>query len=115
MTSPRLWQDFGQDFGKAAPSERDDRQRLDKWLWFARVTKTRSLGSRLVADGRVRVNGKRIVDPAKKIRPGDVLTIALSRDVKVLRALAPGARRGPFQEAQKLYEDLSDKPVEPGP
>lgn len=85
----------------------DDAQRLDKWLWYARVVKTRSLATRLVAEGHVRVNGERNANPAKKVRPGDVLTIALARDVRVLRVLAPGDRRGPFSAAQTLLEDLS--------
>jgi ribosome-associated heat shock protein Hsp15 len=89
------------------------RQRLDKWLWFARVVKTRSLATRLVADGHVRVNGQRVETPAKLIAPGDVLTIALERDVKTLRVAAAGERRGPYPEARLLYEDLSP-PREPG-
>jgi ribosome-associated heat shock protein Hsp15 len=88
-----------------------DAQRLDKWLWYARVVKTRSLATKLVAEGRVRVNGERNANPAKRIRPGDVLTIALLRDVRVLRVLAPGDRRGPFSEAQTLLEDLSSSLV----
>jgi ribosome-associated heat shock protein Hsp15 len=86
---------------------RGARQRLDKWLWFARVVKTRSLAARLVADGHVRVNGHRVETPAKLVAPGDVLTIALEREVKALRVLAPGERRGPHLEARLLYEDLS--------
>ena len=87
--------------------DRDERQRLDKWLWYARVVKTRALGSRLVEEGRVRVNGERIVNPARRLRLGDVLTISLPQDVRVLRLRAPGSRRGPFVEARELYEDLS--------
>src|ERR1039458_9208131 len=62
-----------------------ERQRLDKWLWFARVVRTRTLAGRLVGDGHVRVNAQRIETPAKPVRPGDVLTIALERRVRVLR------------------------------
>ena len=83
------------------------RQRLDKWLWFARVVKSRSLAARLVGDGHVRVNGARIVVPARAVGVGDVLTIALERQVRVLKVLEPGERRGPFAEAQHLYEDLN--------
>jgi ribosome-associated heat shock protein Hsp15 len=86
------------------------RQRLDKWLWFARVVRTRSAAARLVADGYVRVNSRPVENPAKSIAPGDVLTIALERDVRVLRIVAPGLRRGPFKEAAALFEDLSEKP-----
>ena len=92
------------DDPKASHSER---QRLDKWLWFARVVKTRTLASRLVQDGHVRLNGQRIDTPAKPIAPGAVLTIALDREIKILRVLAPGSRRGPYEEARQLYEDLT--------
>ncbi len=84
-----------------------ERQRLDKWLWFARVVKTRTLASRLVQDGHVRLNGQRIDTPAKPVAPGAVLTIALDREIKILRVLAPGSRRGPYEEARLLYEDLT--------
>lgn len=84
-----------------------ERQRLDKWLWFARVVKSRSLAAQLVIDGFVRVNAKKIDQPAKPVSPGDVLTIALERDIKVLKVIAPGTRRGPATEARLLFEDLS--------
>ncbi|WP_395665390.1 RNA-binding S4 domain-containing protein [Methylocella sp.] len=81
-------------------------QRLDKWLWFARVTKSRSLAARLVADGHVRVNAKRVDAPAKGVSPGDVLTVSLERQVRVLRVTGVGERRGPFSEAKLLFEEL---------
>ena len=84
-----------------------ERQRLDKWLWFARVVKTRTLAARLVGEGHVRVNGTRIEAPAKPVAPGDVLTVALDRQVRVRRVVAPGQRRGPYEEARLLYEDLT--------
>ncbi len=87
-----------------------DRLRIDKWLWHARVMKTRSLAARLVADGHVRLNGTRTDTPAKPVKVGDVLTIALERTVRVYRVLALGERRGPASEAQTLYEDLSPEP-----
>ncbi|HMN71180.1 MAG TPA: RNA-binding S4 domain-containing protein [Rhodoblastus sp.] len=84
-----------------------DRQRIDKWLWFARMARTRTAAAQLVADGHVRLNGQRITQAAKALRPGDVLTVALQRDVRLLRVLATGARRGPYEEARLLYEDLA--------
>jgi ribosome-associated heat shock protein Hsp15 len=84
-------------------------QRLDKWLWFARVAKTRSLAARLVADGHVRLNARRIETPAKAVSPGDVLTIALERRVRVLKVLSPGTRRGGYPEAALMFEDLTPK------
>lgn len=83
------------------------RQRLDKWLWFARVVKSRTIATRLVGDGHVRLNGMRIVVPARLVQPGDVLTIALERQVRVLRIVDPGQGRGPFEQARHLYEDLT--------
>jgi ribosome-associated heat shock protein Hsp15 len=85
----------------------DEAQRVDKWLWFARVVKTRCLAARLVTDGRVRVNTLKISTPAKKIKPGDTLTVALERQVRVLKVIGSGTRRGGASEAQRLFEDLS--------
>jgi ribosome-associated heat shock protein Hsp15 len=88
-----------------------DTQRLDKWLWFARVLKSRTLAAQLVADGKVRVNRVRTTKPSQTVRAGDVLTVALRGRVVVLKVLAAGERRGPPAEAKRLYEDLS--PPEP--
>ena len=86
------------------------RLRIDKWLWHARVAKTRTLAARLIADGHVRVNGTKADAPAKAVKPGDVLTIALERTVRVYRVVGLGERRGPATEARELYEDLSPEP-----
>ncbi len=86
------------------------RQRLDKWLWFARVVKSRTLAAKLVAEGHVRINARRQDTPSKAVNAGDVLTISLERDVRVLKVLAAGARRGPYEEARLLYEDLTPAP-----
>lgn len=91
------------------------RQRLDKWLWFARVVKTRSLAAKLVDAGHVRINAVRTDQPSKQVRAGDVLTIALERTVRILKVRAAGVRRGPFAEAQALYEDLTPAPAPPDP
>jgi ribosome-associated heat shock protein Hsp15 len=87
------------------------RERIDKWLWRARFAKTRPLAAKLVSSGHVRVEGRRIDDPGRKIRVGDVLTVALPRDVAVVRVLDFGERRGPAQEARALYERVA--PPEP--
>ena len=89
------------------------RQRLDKWLWFTRVVKTRSLATRLVAAGHVRVNSVRVGTASKAVKPGDVVTVALERHVRVLKVLAGGERRGPAPEAQTLYQDLAPRPPRP--
>jgi ribosome-associated heat shock protein Hsp15 len=91
-----------------------ERQRLDKWLWYARVVKTRTLAAHLVAAGHVRLNGQRTEVPAKAVAPGDVLTISTETNVRVLRVIAAGSRRGPAPEARLLYEDLSENSHDPG-
>lgn len=88
-----------------------DRQRVDKWLFFARVVKSRSLAAKLAQAGKVRVNGNRIEQAAYQLKIGDVLTITLERRILVYRLLDPGTRRGPAEEARQLYEDLT--PPEP--
>lgn len=87
--------------------------RLDKWLWHARIVKTRSLAARLIATPGMRVNATPVAKPAYAVGPGDVLTFALGPRVRVLRILAPGTRRGPAPEARALYEDLSPPPPPP--
>ncbi len=85
--------------------------RLDKWLWHARFFKTRSLATKLVSGGHVRVNGNRAGKPAQAVGPEDVLTFPQARQIRVVKILAIGERRGPATEAQALYEDLA--PPEP--
>jgi ribosome-associated heat shock protein Hsp15 len=85
---------------------REDRQRLDKWLWFARFAKTRTLAAKLVASGFVRVNGERAEQAAKAVTVGDVLTLALARTTVVVRVEALGERRGPATEARTLYSGV---------
>ncbi|MGO4571884.1 RNA-binding S4 domain-containing protein [Microvirga sp. 2TAF3] len=86
---------------------REDRQRLDKWLWFARFAKTRTLAAKLVTSGFVRVNGQRIDNAAKALAIGDVVTLALARTTMVVRVEDLGQRRGPAPEARLLYVDLN--------
>ena len=90
-------------------ADEDARIRLDKWLWHARIFKTRSLATRQVQRGLVRVNGVKTAKPAQGVGPGDTLTFALGGRVRVLRIVAAGARRGPATEAQALYLDISPK------
>jgi ribosome-associated heat shock protein Hsp15 len=92
-----------------------DRQRIDKWLFFARAVKSRSLAAKLVVAGRVRVNRDKAAQPSDPVKGGDVLTITLERRILVWKVLAPGTRRGPAQEARSLYEDLSPKPAPADP
>lgn len=84
---------------------REDRQRLDKWLWYARFARTRSLAVKLVESGHVRVNGQRQTNPAKGIAVGDVLTVAAPHATVAVRVLDLGERRGSAPQAQTLYEE----------
>ena len=86
---------------------REDRQRLDKWLWFARFAKTRTLAAKLVTSGFVRINGQRTDNSAKAVAVGDVVTLALARTTLVVRVEGLGLRRGPAPEARQLYIDLN--------
>ncbi|MEQ8229891.1 MAG: RNA-binding S4 domain-containing protein [Rhodospirillales bacterium] len=81
--------------------------RLDKWLWFARFFKTRSLATKYVQSGKLRVNTVNIAKPHYSVKVGDVLTFPMRSGVKVVKVLALGQRRGPAPEAQGLYEDMS--------
>jgi ribosome-associated heat shock protein Hsp15 len=91
------------------------RQRLDKWLWYARVVKSRTLAQKLVASGNVRVNGARVTAVDHKVGLGDGLTILVHEKLRVLKVLEPGDRRGPASEAATLYEDLSPEIEKPEP
>jgi ribosome-associated heat shock protein Hsp15 len=84
-----------------------DRQRLDKWLWHARVVRTRSAAAALVEAGHVRVNGERTTASSRALRTGDVVTIALDRAVRVLKVMGFAERRGSPDAARALFDDLS--------
>lgn len=80
--------------------------RIDKWLWYARFFKSRTLASKVCAGGRMRVNGTLIGKAHYAVKPGDVLTFAKGPHIRVIKVLELGSRRGPAAEAQSLYEDL---------
>ena len=85
-----------------------DSLRLDKFLWFARIVKTRSLAQQLAEQGRVRIDG-RVIDKAHApVKVGDVLSFAQRGAVRILKVEAIPVRRGPPAEARALYADLSD-------
>jgi len=86
-----------------------DRQRLDKFLWHARVVKARSSAAELVERGHVRINGVRETAPGHAVKAGDVLTIALDRSVRVLKVVGFSERRGDASAARALYEDLQSR------
>jgi ribosome-associated heat shock protein Hsp15 len=88
-----------------------DRQRIDKWLWHARVVRTRSAAAALVGGGLVRLNNERVVQPSRPVRPGDVVTVALDRNVRILKVTGYAERRGSADIARDLFEDLTPPPA----
>ena len=88
-----------------------DRQRIDKWLWHARVVRTRSAAAALVDSGHARINGQRVDAASRAVRVGDVVTVALDRSVRVLKVLGFAERRGSAEVARVLAEDLQPPPA----
>jgi len=84
-----------------------DKQRLDKWLWHARVVKARTSAAALVERGHVRINGVRETSPGHAVKAGDVITIALDRGVRLMKVAGFSERRGDATAARVLYEDLN--------
>jgi ribosome-associated heat shock protein Hsp15 len=91
---------------KSAGPERG-RGRLDQWLWFARLVKSRSLAARMCAAGVVAINDSPVRKPNQSVRTGDVLAIRFRGVERTLRVLALGTRRGPATEARMLYEEIA--------
>lgn len=85
-----------------------ERQRLDKWLWHARVVKARTQAVALIEAGHVRVNGTREKSPGHFLKVADVLTIRLDRGIRVLKVTEFTERRGDATAARVLYDDMSD-------
>ena len=83
--------------------------RLDKFLWFARIVKTRALAQDLVENGRMRLSGRIVERAAAPVRIGDVLSFALRGNVRIIRVEALPARRGPPAEARALYSELTSE------
>lgn len=84
-----------------------DSLRVDKYLWFARFFKTRSLATKRANGGRIRINGNKIKKSSDTVSIGDILTFAQGNEIRVIRVLNLGTRRVPAQEAQNLYEDIT--------
>lgn len=82
-------------------------QRIDQWLWFARIVKSRTLAQALIERGKVRLNRDRITKSSLSVKPGDVITISLGPKVRVVQISAIGERRGPAVEAAHLYVELT--------
>jgi ribosome-associated heat shock protein Hsp15 len=84
-----------------------DRQRIDRWLWNARVVRTRNAAAALVIGGDVRVNSVRVTAPGRDVKCGDVVTVALHAGVRVLKVTGMMPRRGDAAAALQLYEELT--------
>ncbi|QDP19484.1 RNA-binding S4 domain-containing protein [Sphingomonas xanthus] len=80
--------------------------RLDRYLFFIRLLKSRTLAQALIAQGRVRIDGHRVTKIAEDVRVGSVIALPLNGRVRILRVLAMPARRGPPGEARACYEEL---------
>jgi ribosome-associated heat shock protein Hsp15 len=84
-----------------------DRQRIDKWLWHARMVRTRGDAAALAEKGHVRLNGRRITAASQIVRPGDVITVALDRAVRVVEVQGFCERRGGAPLARTLYREVT--------
>jgi len=82
-------------------------QRIDKWLWHARIFRSRSLATQSVAAGHVRVNGERI-KPGHRVRPGDVVDVLKDRLPYTLEVIALPGRRGSADDARACYRESTD-------
>lgn len=82
--------------------------RLDRYLFFIRLAKSRTLAQALIEAGHVRVDGKRVAKTSEEVRPGSVIALPLHGAVRVLRVLALPGRRGPASEARTCYEELEE-------
>ena len=85
--------------------------RVDKFLWFGRIVKTRSQAQQLAEQGRMRIGGRLVSQAHAPVRIGDVLSFALRGKVRVLRIERLPDRRGPPAEARLLYTELSEGPL----
>lgn len=82
--------------------------RLDRFLFFIRLVKSRTLAQALIETGNVRLDGRRVIKPAEEVRVGSVIALPLRSQVRVLRVLALPERRGPASEARTCYEELGE-------
>lgn len=92
---------------KAPQSQAGQGQRVDQWLWYARITKSRTLAQALIERGKVRVNKQKIERSSYGLKAGDTITLSSGPRVRVFTVKAFGVRRGPALEAQALYEELT--------
>jgi len=82
--------------------------RIDKFLYFIRLIKSRTQAQALIEEGRTRVDGRRVEKPSDTVRVGSTIAMPLRGQVRVLRVLALPTRRGPAPEARSCYEELPE-------
>jgi ribosome-associated heat shock protein Hsp15 len=82
--------------------------RLDRFLYFIRLLKSRTLAQALIEQGSVRVDGKRVAKTSEDVNVGSVIALPLHGKVRVLRVIALPARRGPASEARTCYEEIAE-------
>tara|TARA_A100001037_G_C14786273_1_gene472603 strand:+ start:60 stop:443 length:384 start_codon:yes stop_codon:yes gene_type:complete len=83
--------------------------RIDRWLWFARFFKSRSLAAKACVNRKVRMNGSIVAKSNQQVKSNDILTFPQGREIRIVRVLGLGIRRGPAAEAQSLFEDLTKR------
>jgi ribosome-associated heat shock protein Hsp15 len=96
---------------QGAPGPERAKTRLDQWLWFARLAKSRSLAARLCSAGSVAVNGATVTKPNQAVRVDDVVVVPQGAVQRTVRVLALGFRRGPASEARSLYQETAATPL----
>ena len=85
--------------------------RLDRFLFFIRLTKSRTLAQHIIEEGHVRIDGNRVQKPSEEVRPGSIVALPLHGAVRIIRVLALPTRRGPPTEARSCYAELGiDEP-----
>lgn len=90
-----------------APGPERAKTRLDQWLWFARIAKSRSIAARLCAAGVIAINGNTVLKANQAVRVGDIIVVPQGAWQRTVRVLALGVRRGPANEARTLYEETA--------
>ncbi|WP_118858036.1 RNA-binding S4 domain-containing protein [Sphingomonas mesophila] len=82
--------------------------RIDRFLFFVRLARSRTLAQAIVAEGRVRLDGKRVAKPSEEVRVGSAITFPARGEIRVLKVLALPHRRGPPTEARACYEVIDE-------
>lgn len=91
----------------AAPTPHGPSMRIDKFLWFARLAKSRVVAQTMTEQGIMRLNGRRVDRAHSPVRIGDLITLAQGERIRVVRIVTLPTRRGPAPEACSCYEELA--------